>query len=39
MFVVSIPQTILISTVEHFEKRLRLYLQENGASFEHLMNG
>ncbi|EZA50282.1 hypothetical protein X777_11293 [Ooceraea biroi] len=35
----SIPQNILISTVENFEKRLRLCLQENGAPFEHLING
>jgi len=27
----NIPQNILISTVENFEKRLRLCLQENGA--------
>jgi len=31
----SIPQNILFSTVENFEKRLRLCLQENGALFEH----
>jgi len=30
----SIPQNILISTVENFEKWLRLCLQENGAPFE-----
>jgi len=30
----SIPQNILISTVENFEKQLRLCLQENGAPFE-----
>lgn len=34
----SIPQNILILT-ENFEKRLRLCLQENGAPFEHLING
>jgi len=39
MFVVSIPQNILISTIENFEKQLRLCLQENGAPFEHLING
>jgi len=29
----TIPQNILISTIENFEKRLRLCLQENGALF------
>jgi len=35
----SIPQNILISIVENFEKRLEICLQENGAPFEHLING
>jgi len=35
----SILQNILISTVENFEKRLKLCLQENEALFEHLING
>ena len=39
----SIPQNILISTVENFEKRLKLCLQENKnknrALFEYLING
>jgi len=33
----SIPQNILISTVENFEKQLRLCLQERGAPFEYLI--
>jgi len=33
----SIPYNILISTVENFEKRLRLCLQEDGALFEYLI--
>jgi len=35
----SIPQNILISTVENFEKRLRLCLQKNGDPFEYLIDG
>jgi len=35
----SISQNILISTVKNYEKQLRLSLQGNGASFEHLING
>jgi len=34
----NISQNILISTVENFEKRLRLCLQGNGTPFE-LING
>jgi len=35
----SIPQNILISTVENFEKWLRLCVQENETPFEHFING
>jgi len=34
----SIPQSISISTIENFEKRLRLCLQENRALLEHFIN-
>jgi len=30
----SIPQNILILTVENFEKQLRIYLQENGTDLD-----
>jgi len=36
---ILIIYNILISTVENFEKRLRLCLQENRALFDHLING
>jgi len=35
----SIPQNLLISTIENFKKRLKLCLQENETPFKHLING
>ena len=33
----AIPRAVLLSTVQHFQRRLNLCLQANGRNFEHLL--
>jgi len=35
----AIPRETLLRTVQHFQRRLNLYLEANGGNFEHLLRG